>query len=83
MRKICKPLRTSCESKVATVAKTVDEVRVTIDITTNEELPASQALGELVFTHNFRSNVIPAQAGTQALRPFSLGTRLRGYDGMS
>ncbi len=29
-----------------------------------------------------RSHVIPAQAGTQALRPFSLGTRLRGYDGI-
>ncbi len=48
-----------------------------------EDLGASSvlALGELVITHNFRSNVIPAQAGIQALRPYSLGTRLRGYDG--
>ncbi len=37
---------------VATVAKTVGEVRVTIDIATNEELPASQVLGERVITHN-------------------------------
>ncbi len=42
-----------------------------------------------IFSQNFAvasfplSNVIPAQAGTQALRPFSLGTRLRGYDGLS
>ncbi len=68
---------------VATVAKTVDAVRAALIPQEDEANPVSHALDEFVPTRNFRSTVIPAQAGIQASRPFSLGTRLRGYDGMS
>ena len=40
-------------------------------------------LGGGVLTGKYNGGALPDGAGTQALRPFSLGTRLRGYDGMS